>query len=220
MKLYGSLASPYVARVVMYARLKGIDLPLEETPGGSLKSPEYLKLNPIGKVPALEVDGIAFGESTIICDYLEDTHTAQPGLPRDPVDRARSRLVARITDLYIAQHLVALFRNMNPASRDAAVVEAAGRELAKAFGHAEHVMGPGPFCVADVPTLGDCALAPTTVLVRTVIAAGRFDIPDPAGTPRLKAWWQAVEGNAVCAGVLAEHTSALQAFMKSMAARR
>lgn len=70
MKLYGSIASPYVARVVMYAKIKGIDLPAQETPGGSLKSPEYLKLNPIGKVPALEVNGQAFGESTIICDYL------------------------------------------------------------------------------------------------------------------------------------------------------
>ena len=33
-KLYGAIASPYVARVVMYAKLKGLDLPLTEPPGG------------------------------------------------------------------------------------------------------------------------------------------------------------------------------------------
>ena len=32
-KLYGGIASPYVARVVMYAKLKGIALPLAEAPG-------------------------------------------------------------------------------------------------------------------------------------------------------------------------------------------
>ena len=57
MKLYGAIASPYVARVVMLARLKGIDLPLERAPGGGLRSDEYRAFNPIGRMPSLEVDG-------------------------------------------------------------------------------------------------------------------------------------------------------------------
>ena len=60
MKLYGAIASPYVARVVMYAKIKGVDLPLMEAPGG-IKSPEYLKLNPIGKMPTLDLDGQGLG---------------------------------------------------------------------------------------------------------------------------------------------------------------
>lgn len=219
MKLYGSMASPYVARVLLYAGIKGIDLPVHETPGGGLKSPEYLKLNPIGKVPALEVDGMAFGESTIICEYLEDTHPAKSGLPENPVDRARSRLVARIVDLYVSQPMVDLFRNMNPARRDAKAVETAGAAMAKAFGYAEHAMGSGPFCVAEQPTLGDCALAPVTILVQAVIRSGGFDIADPAGTPRLKTWWQAIEADPVFSDVLGGYTTALHAFMESMAKR-
>ena len=38
MKLYGALASPYVARVAMFASLKGIDLPMESPPGGANSS--------------------------------------------------------------------------------------------------------------------------------------------------------------------------------------
>jgi glutathione S-transferase len=219
MKLYGSIASPYVARVVMYAKLKGVDLPLAEAPGG-IKSPEYLKLNPIGKMPTLDVDGKGIGESTIICDYLEDVYPQKPGLPKDPFDRARSRLVGRITDLYLAQHVGPLFRQMNPATRDKAAVEAAGKEIAKAFGYLEQVMGPGPFCVGATPTFGDCALSCSTAMTRKILVAGNFGIPDPVASGRLATWWKAIEGNEVCAGVLKEYGTAFDGFMKAMAARR
>jgi glutathione S-transferase len=219
MKLYGAIASPYVARVVMFAKLKGIDLPPTEAPGG-IKSPEYLKLNPIGKMPTLDVDGKGIGESTIICDYLEEAFPQKAGLPKDLFDRARSRLIARITDLYLAQHVGPLFRQMNPAARDAAAVETAGKEIAKAYGYLEQAMGPGPFCVGATPTLGDCALAATTAMTRKILAAGNFGIPDPVAGGRLATWWKAIEGNEICAGVLKDYGTAFDGFMKAMAARR
>lgn len=219
MKLYGGIASPYVARVVMYAKIKGMDLAPEEAPGG-IKGAEYLKLNPIGKMPTLDVDGKGIGESAVICDYLEDVHPQKSGLPQDPLDRARSRLVARIVDLYLAAQIGPFFRQMNPATRDATAVENAGKEIAKVYGWIEHAMGPGPFCVGATPTLGDCALAPSTTMLRKLLAAGNFGLPDPLATPRLQAWWKAIEGNAHCAGVIAAHGAALDAFLKVMAARR
>jgi glutathione S-transferase len=219
MKLYGAIASPYVARVVMFARLKGVDLPLAEAPGG-IKSPEYLKLNPIGKMPTLEVDGRGIGESSIICDYLEDAFPQRSGLPKDLFDRARSRLIGRITDLYLATQVGPLFRQMNPAKRDQAAVEAAGKEIAKAYEYLEKAMGPGPFCVGATPTFGDCALGPTTAMTRKILAAGSFGIPDPVASGRLATWWKAMEGHEVCAGVLNEYSTAFDGFMKMMAARR
>jgi glutathione S-transferase len=220
MKLYGAIASPYVARVAMYAKIKGVDLPLADAPGGNIKSPEYLKLNPIGKMPTLDVDGRGIGESSIICDYLEDVYPQKPGLPKDPYDRARSRLIARIVDLYVAPHVGPLFRQMNPEKRDAAAVEAAGKEIAKAYGYIEHAMGPGPFCVGATPTLGDCALGPSTLMTRLVLAAGNFGIPDPAASGRLATWWKAMEGHSDCASVLGAYGTAFEGFLKMMASRR
>ncbi|MDP2325261.1 MAG: glutathione S-transferase family protein [Gammaproteobacteria bacterium] len=219
MKLYGAIASPYVARVVMYARIKGIDLPLAEAPGG-IKSPEFLKLNPIGKMPTLEVDGKGIGESAVICSYLEDVYPQKPGLPSDPFDRARSRLIERIVDLYIGPQVTPLFRQMNPATRDQAVVGTAAKEIAKTFGYAEHTMGSGPFCVGAVPTLGDCALSATTMMMKKILAAGNFGITDPTDSGRLSVWWKAMEGNAHCGPVLQEYGTAFDAFMKKMAAAR
>ncbi len=220
MKLYGAIASPYVARVVMYAKIKGVDLPLMEPPGGGIKSPDYLKLNPIGKMPTLDVNGQGIGESTIICDYLEDVFPQKSGLPKDPIDRARSRLIARIVDLYIANAVSPLFRQINPATRDAAVVEKAAAEIIKTYGYAEHAMGSGPFCVGATPTLGDCALSTTTRMMKVMLAAGNFGIVDPTDSGRLATWWKAVEAHPECGPVITAYGTAFEGFMKMMAARK
>ncbi len=220
MKLYGAIASPYVARVAMFAKIKGVELPLSEAPGGNIKSPEYLKLNPIGKMPTLEVDGSGIGESSIICDYLEDAYPQRSGLPKDNLGRAQSRLIGRITDLYIAPQVGPLFRQMNPATRDAAAIETAAKELVKAYGYAEAAMGTGPFCIGSVPTFGDCALSTTTAMLRTLLGIGNFGFADPSQTPRLATWWKAIENNEDCAAVLNAHNVAFGGFLNAMAARR
>lgn len=220
MKLYGAIASPYVARVVMFAKLKGIDLPLSEAPGGGIKSPEYLKLNPIGKMPTLEVGGYGIAESAIICAYLEDTHPEKPGLPKDPLDRAKSRLVSRIVDIYLTASVGPFFRQLNPANRDPKALDTAASELHKVFGYFEHFMGPGPFAVAGQPTLGDCALAPYMVLVKKVVFGNFKEVTDPtAGTGRLAHWWKAVSAHADLKPVLDQYSTAVDGFMKAMAAR-
>ena len=85
MKLYGALASPYAARVHMFAMLKGIDLPLESAPGG-MGSDEYKAINPTGKVPALDTGAGLIAESEIICEYLEEKYPEPALLPADPVN--------------------------------------------------------------------------------------------------------------------------------------
>lgn len=41
--------------------------------GGSMKAPEYLAINPMGKVPAIVHDGKVVTECAAICAYLADT---------------------------------------------------------------------------------------------------------------------------------------------------
>ena len=100
MKLYGALASPYVARVLLFARIKGVDLPQADLPGGRPNSPEYKLFTPIGKIPSLDVDGKCIPESETICEYLEDVYPDKPGLPADPFDRAQSRTSETVPSPY------------------------------------------------------------------------------------------------------------------------
>lgn len=65
---------------------------------GEQLSPEYLKINPKGVVPALVNDGKVLTESTIIAEYLDDLF-AEPALkPADPLDRALMRLYPKACD--------------------------------------------------------------------------------------------------------------------------
>jgi glutathione S-transferase len=61
-------------------------------------SPEYLKINPKGVVPALDHDGRVIIESTLICEYLDDCFPQRRLMPEDPFFRARIRLWSKAVD--------------------------------------------------------------------------------------------------------------------------
>ncbi len=217
MELYGYLASPPVMRVVLAARAKGLELPLVPPPGGGIKSPEYLAINPLGKMPAFEDGGRYLAESVVICEYLDETHPARPLLPADPFERAQVRTLARVTDLYVITHLGPLFRNANPAQRNQAEVDATFAALHKSLGDLEAFMGPGPWAHGDTLTLADCVMVPSFFLVFAMLPA--FGVADLfAKLPKLSRWWATVLADPVTSRLHGEYQEAFAAFMKSRAA--
>lgn len=74
MKLYGYNSAPNPRRVEIFLKEKGIEFESVhlDLMKGENKSPEFLKMNPSGKIPVLELDdGRSLGESVAICRYLE-----------------------------------------------------------------------------------------------------------------------------------------------------
>jgi glutathione S-transferase len=219
MKLYGAIASPYVTRVLMFARLKGVDIELADAPGGP-RSDDYRAITPIGKIPAMVVDGKTIPESEVICEYIEDVYPQPSGLPADAMGRATSRSISRIIDLYVAPHTSTMVRQVNPETRDQAVVDEAKEAFAKAFGYLEHFMGAGPFAVGDTPTLGDCAAAPYMMLLKKLVFTNFAEIPDPTlGDGRLAVWWQAIQDNEICASTVDEYAIAVDGFLQFLIKR-
>lgn len=214
MKILGALASPYVARVVMFANLKGIDIPLEDAPGG-MGSDEYKALNPIGKIPSLEVDGKCIAESEVICEYLESVYPEPPLLPSDPMLQANSRMISRITDLYVAPHNTPLTRMRSRGEHDQSIIDTGIAEFAKAFSYVEHFMGPGPFAAGDSPSMGDCALVPFIIMLKRSVFANFPEVADPtAAGGRIAEWWQAIQDHPVCKQSADEYDVALEVFLK------
>lgn len=215
MKLHGSLASPYVARVAFFAQLKGIGLE-PGMPAGGIKSEAYLAKNPMGKMPLLEVDGVVIPESDVICEYLEDLHPGTGGLPGSPADRAVARLLARIVDVYVWPPAHVLFDNMNPARRDAAAVTHATQSLTRGIGYLEHFVQASPFAAGVALSLADCALIPAMeVLRKTLIPA--FGLADPTtGSGRLARWSGAISANPTASGFRQRFGAAFDVFLESI----
>ena len=56
---------------------------------GEQFAPDYMKLNPNAVVPTLVHDGAVITESTVICEYLDETFAPVPLRPQTPLGRAR-----------------------------------------------------------------------------------------------------------------------------------
>src|SRR5436190_1857812 len=136
---------PTRVRLLIYA--KGLDVELVEPPGCHATTQakgDYLKINPIGRVPALVLDdGRVLPESEVICEYLEDAYPEPSLRPADPYERARMRLLSRICDFYVVMAMVPLFSLAGRSRRhwEPAAVAAAAAKLADALAYLEAYIG-------------------------------------------------------------------------------
>ena len=71
-------------------------------------SPEYLKINPKGVVPTLVADGQSIIESTLICEYLDETYPNPSLMPRDSYGRSQMRLWSKAVDEGLFEGIVEL----------------------------------------------------------------------------------------------------------------
>lgn len=101
--LYNYFRSSTSYRVRLALHLK--DLDFEYKPINLLKneqrSPEYLKLNPLGGVPTLVHNGKVIPESFAIIEYLNEVFPQNPLLPNDAYLRARIRQVCEIINSFM-----------------------------------------------------------------------------------------------------------------------
>jgi len=91
MKLYDGGRAPNPRRVKVFLAEKGITVPTEQVDLGKLahKSPAYTAINPLQRVPALELDdGTIISESIAICRYFEALHPEPPLFGTGPQEAA------------------------------------------------------------------------------------------------------------------------------------
>ena len=217
MKLYQSNLSPFASRCRIQIYAKGIEgIDMVEPPGG-ISSDEFKRINPSGKIPALEVDGVVLGESAVIGEYLEEAFPTPSLLPDAPIERGIARLLARVADLYILGPLFVMLPHMNPADRDEAVVEEQKAQLAGNLVMLERYLVAGGYeggdhAVGGRLSFADCALVPALFVAVNIAPA--FGMADPlAATSNVAHYWTAIQKDEHCARVLAEMTEGLKARM-------
>ena len=71
-----------------------------DLPTGAQKHLEYLKINPHGKVPALQCGNEIIYDSAVIMEFLEDMFPQSPLLPIDPLKKAVVRKYTQYADQF------------------------------------------------------------------------------------------------------------------------
>jgi maleylacetoacetate isomerase len=167
-KLYTYFRSSAAFRVRIALNLKGIayEPMFVHLAKGEHRAPAYTKVNPQALLPTLELDdGTRIHQSLAIIEYLDETHPAQPLIPKDALGKARVRslsyLIASeihpLNNLRVLQHLKrALGQSEDQVNAWYRHWIADG--LAKL--EAELASNKGRFCHGEAPTMADCCLVP------------------------------------------------------------
>ncbi len=165
MRLHGFSRSAASWRVRIALALKGVAAePVSHHLGrGGQRAAAYLRLNPQGVVPALELaDGTVLTQSLANIEWLDETYPHPPLLPADPVARAKVRAFALVlaADTHPLQTLKVLAALRDMGRTDDQVQAWAAAANAAGLAACETLAGPGPFCFGPAPTVADLCLVP------------------------------------------------------------
>lgn len=192
---YWRTSAGYRVRVAL--ALKGLSAEERnvDIDAGENRSPEFLKINPMGAVPALVADGRPpITQSLAILDYLEEIAPEPPLLPADPYGRARVRSIASMLAADTHPLVVPRVRRyLTEAGFDAdqwrawqvhwftTGLQAVEKRLAA---EAE----TGVFCHGDSPTIADVCLAS----IPAVMQVFKVTVPDIPTVDRIVAACEAL----------------------------
>jgi glutathione S-transferase len=192
MKVYDFVGAPNPKKLRVYLAEKGLQIPCVQVNivTQENRTPEFLKKNPLGGLPVLELDdGSHLTESLAIVEYLEELNPEPPMIGKTPRERARVRELERIADLGVLGGVGAYFQNTHPfmagrfkQSADAA--ENAKARIASSLKALDAAIGSNRFVAGNRATIADC----------TLLAALEFaefaQAPVEAGVKNVHRWYE------------------------------
>ena len=148
------------------------------------KSPDFLRLNPYGKVPVLVDEDEVIYDSTIINEYLEDEYPLPGLMPEDSQGRARVRMLEDYCDNSFIPPTTMLLTQLrrSDAERDQQRVEQAREELRRTLYYLRDKLTGHEYLVGKEFGLADASFAPR------IMVLGRLGVElEPALAP-VQAW--------------------------------
>lgn len=155
-KLYGPSISNYFSAAK--AALLEKELPFEEIKMFPSQEGKVISMNPMGKVPFIEVDGKVLSETNVMFDYFEDIKPEPPLYPSDPWARAKAKELIRVVELYLdapaRKHIAAVYFG---GKVDPATAAAVKPDLDKGVRTLKALARFTPYIAGDAFTFADIA---------------------------------------------------------------
>ena len=192
---YGS-GSPFAWKVWLALEHKAVpyEFRLLSFNRDDTKSPEFLAVNPRGRVPAIVDEGFALWESAAIVEYLEERYAQNPLLPKDTQGRAKARRLAGEADSYLGPcigKLAELTLFSETPAQPAEIEKAKGEILAELALWEQQMTGP---YFLGALSLADFAVFPhLRLLRRTEDRKPGQGIPNDRLPAKLAAWVKQIE---------------------------
>ena len=179
MNLYTYFRSSAAYRVRIALNLKGLQydmVPIHLTKdGGQQRKPEFQKVNPQMRVPALELSsGNVLTQSLAIIEYLDDIEPEPPFLPADALERANVRALAQVVacDIHPLNNLITLQYLKRGLKQEQTEIDVWYHHwVTEGFKALEQMLKPGPYAYGAHVTLADICLVPQ------VFNARRLKVP-------------------------------------------
>jgi len=208
-KLHGAYGSPYVRKVLFVLAVK--QLPFEHIQQLPFtRDAEYLKINPLGKIPSLQDGELTVCDSSVICQYLEEAYPADPVYPADVADRARARWLevlagSRVTELAAGIFFQRLMRPMffKQDPDEELVEKIITRQLPSMLDYLETQVPAEGFLFGDITLADFCLLTP---FVNAAYAG--YEV-DPARWPGFVDFMGRVRANPLVSKILADDAAAM-----------
>ena len=156
------------------------------------KLPDFLRLNPYGKVPVLVDEDEVVYDSTIINEYLEDEYPLPRLMPEDSQGRAQVRMLEDYCDNSFIPPTTMLLTQLRKtdAERDMQRVEQARDELRRGLYFLRDRLGSHEYLVGGEFTLADASFAPRLMVL------GRLGVELEPALASVQAWIDRVRGRA------------------------
>jgi len=165
MKLYTYHRNSAGERVRIALNIKALAYEYVSIPG--LGWDRYRSINPQGLLPAIEVDGHIFAQSTAILEFLEERYPDPPLLPADDFLRAEARSFGQLIacDLHpLNNNRVRVFLGTEMRLSEAQILVWYRHRVAAGLAALEATLDrrakPWPFCFGDEPGWADLHLVP------------------------------------------------------------
>ncbi|MBK5539133.1 maleylacetoacetate isomerase [Pseudomonas sp. TH05] len=186
MELYTYYRSTASYRVRIALGLKGLDFQaipvnLLVPKGGANRQPQYLAINPQGRVPALRTDdGEVLVQSLAIVEFLDERYPQVPLLSRELATRAHERAVAAMIACDIHPLHNSSTQNLlrEWGHEEAQLQVWIEHWISQGLAAVEQLIGDHGYCFGEQPGLADVFLIPQ------LYAAERFKV-SLAAYPRI-----------------------------------
>lgn len=215
--LHGFAASNYynlVKHVLLYKQLAFQENLLY---GGS---DELLTISPAGKVPAITTaEGLHLSESSVICDFIEETYPAtnnRPLYPENSTERAVVRQIMKIAELYFELPS----RRLIPyAFSGATIPEAVAIEvrqvLKRGISALSRLCQFSPWIAGEQFSMADIYVYYVNSVVNT-IASSQLGWDVLAEIPGMKGWNDSMSQSSIAQNIAADRQQNMPEFMQKM----